>query len=82
MTGLGTGQGAVSTGHPGGRERGEMRVKWMVGVHLYSVYSAVYTPTVQHPVAGHNPSVTEEPPREWVGVGALWSAVRVSEPCY
>ena len=36
----------------------------------------VYTPTVQHPVAGHNPSVTEEPPREWVGVGALWSAVR------
>ena len=69
MSGLGPGQGAVSTGHPGGRDRGEMRVKWMVGVHLYSVYSALYKMTVQQ--AGHNPSVTEEPPTEWVGVGAL-----------
>ena len=70
MSGLGTGQGAVSTGHPGGRDRGEMASQvdgWCTPVQC--VQYTVYTPTVQQ--AGHNPSVTEEPPREWVGVGAL-----------
>ena len=73
VSGVGTGHWAPSTGHPGGRERREMRVKWMVGVHLYSVYSAHYS--VQHPVAGHKPSVTERA-SERMGRGQ-----RTSERC-